>query len=87
MLSYVQGKAGMQAESAKSLKKARAMALRFDSMPDYSLRAMRFAENMDQTAVFDIFGATASGSIDNLIGLLKDRGFADQWAETAANGS
>ena len=85
LLAYVQAKTGMQEESAKSLKKARTMALRFDAMPDYSLKAMRFADHMDRTAVFDVFGATASGSIDNLIGLLKDRRLADQWAETAAN--
>ena len=61
------------------------MALRFDSMPDYSLKAMRFAEHMDQTAAFDIFGATASGSIANLISLLNDQRLSDRWAELAAN--
>jgi hypothetical protein len=84
-LSYVQAKTGMQEDAAESLKKARTMALRFDAMPDYSLRAMRFADHTDQTAAFDVFGATASGSIANLIGLLKDQRFADQWAETAAD--
>ena len=87
LLAYVQAKTGMQEESATCLKKARSMALRFDAMPDYSLRAMRFADHMDQTAVFDVFGATASGSIDNLIGLLKDQRLADQWEETAADES
>ncbi len=85
LLAYVQAKTGMQEESAKSLQKARTMALRFDSMPDYSLKAMRFADHMDKTVVFDAFGATAAGSIDHLIGLLKDQRFADQWAETAAD--
>ena len=87
LLAYVQAKAGMREESTEALKKARTMALRFDSMPDYSLKAMRFAEHMDHTAVFDIFGATASGSIDNLIGLLNDQRLADRWAETAAQES
>ena len=85
LLAYVQAKTGMQEESANSLKKARTMALCFDAMPDYSLKAMRFADHMDQTAAFDVFGATASGSIDNLIGLLKDQRLAGQWAETAAD--
>ena len=75
----------MQEESTRSLNKARTMALRFDAMPDYSLKAMRFADHMDKTVAFDAFGATASGSIDKLIGLLKDQRLADQWAETAAN--
>ena len=85
LLAYVQAKIGMQAESAKSLNKARNMALRFDSMPDYSLKAMRFADHMDQTAVFDIFGASASGSIAYLISFLNDQRLADQWEETTAN--
>ena len=86
LLAYVQAKTGMQAESSDSLKKALATALRFDAMPDYSLKAMRFAEHMDQSTVFDIFGATASESITNLVSLLKDERFAGQWAEAAGNG-
>ena len=86
LLAYVQAKTGMQKESSDSLQKALEMALRFDAMPDYSLKAMRFAEHMDQSTVFDIFGATASESITNLVSLLKDERFAGQWAEAAGNG-
>ena len=85
LFAYVQAKIGMQEESSDSLKKALTMALRFDAMPDYSLKAMRFAEHMDQSTVFDILGATASESISNLIGLLKDQRFADQWEEATRN--
>ena len=85
LLSYVQAKTGMREESARSLREARTMALRFDAMPDYSLKAMRFADHADRTAVYDVFGATALESIENLISLLNDQGFAGQWAETAAN--
>ena len=83
LLAYVQTKAGMKEESSDSLNKAKTMALHFDAMPDYSLKAMRFAEYMDQPIGFDIFGATASESITNIIGLLKDQRFADQWEKTA----
>ena len=85
LLAYVQAKIGMQEESSDSMKKALSMALRFDATPDYSLKTVRFAEHMDQSVVFDILGATASGSIANLIGLLKDQSFADQWTEAAKN--
>ena len=85
LLAYVQTRVGRQAESSDSLKKAHAMALRFDAMPDYSLKAMRFAEHMEQSTCYDILGATASESIANLISLLKDQSFADQWAEAAGN--
>ena len=83
--AYVQAKSGMQEESSDSLKKALATALRFDAGPDYSMKAMRFAEHSDQSTLFDILGATASESLPNLIGLLKDQSFADQWAEAAGN--
>ena len=85
LLAYVQAKAGMPAESSDSINKAFTTALRFDSKPDYSLKAMRFAEHMDQSTVFDIFGATASESITSLISLLGDQKFAVQWAEVAEN--
>ena len=83
--AYVQTKTGMQAEAYDTLNKAHAMALQFDSDPDYSMKGMRFADHADQLLGFDVFGATASGSISSLIGLLNDQGFADQWAEVTGN--
>ena len=85
LLSYVQARLGMQEESMGSMKKAHAMAAHFDLMPDYSLKAIRFAEDMDQSAVFDILGAAASDSISSLISLLNDQEFARQWNEAAEN--
>ena len=85
LLAYAQGKKGLPEGSSASLRKALAMARRFDATPDYSLKAMRFAEGMDQSAVFDLLGATALESIGNLINLLKDQGFADQWEEAVRN--
>ena len=75
----------MQAESAASLRKARSLALHFDSMPDYSLNATRFADHMEQYLVLDVFGATASGSVEELLGLLKDRHLSDRWKELTEN--
>ena len=81
LLAYVQAKAGMRRQSHDSLRQAGVLALRFDSMPDYSLKAMRFIDQMDQAMVFDILGASASGSITNLIDLLDDQALAEQWKE------
>ena len=85
LLSYAQAKAGLGTEAEASLKKAGSMALRFDSMPDYSLKTMRFAEHLEHSVVLDIFGATASGSIAELIALLQDQRLADQWKELTAH--
>ena len=79
--AYAQAKAGMRAESGDSLQRAYSLALHFDSMPDYSVRTMRFADDAGQSAFFDIFGATAMESIATLIGLLDDRQLAKRWSE------
>ncbi len=85
LLAYAQAKTGMRTESSDTLQQARRLALRFDSAPDYSLKAMRFAEHTEPSAFFDVFGATASESTANLIRLLKDQRFADQWTEATGD--
>ena len=86
LLSYVQEKAGKKEESEHSLREAFRLAAVFDSTPDYSLSEMRFADNPESTVVFDIFGASAAGGIDRIIGLLEDDGFAGRWKEMIENG-
>jgi transcriptional regulator with XRE-family HTH domain len=85
LLAYAQARAGMRAESDDSLQKAHDMALHFDSMPDYSVRTMRFADDTEQTAFFDVFGTTAMESIATLVGLLDDRQLAVRWSEATEN--
>ena len=80
-LAFVQAKAGRREKADDSLRKAAFLARRFDSKPEYSLKTMRFGENNDKTAVFDTFGATASGSVESLIGLLDDGAMKEQWKE------
>lgn len=81
LLAYAQEKAGMAAESEISLQKAKKAALRFDSMPDYSLHAMRFGNHTENALFFDIFGASASESIAALLGLLDEPSFTAKWQE------
>lgn len=86
LLSYVQEKAGKAEESEYSLREVFRLAMDFDSTPDYSLSEMRFADNAESMMVFDIFGASATGSIDRIVGLLGDEGFAGRWKEMTENG-
>lgn len=81
LLGCVQAKAGMHSASLESLREAGRIALRFDSTPDYSLKAMRFADAADQTVVFDVFGRTAVESIAGLIGYMDDPELDRQWKE------
>ena len=79
--AYVQAKAGMKAESADTLITARDAARRFDSMPEYTMNAMRFADQPDRRVAFDIFGATAASSVERLLALLGDEMLITQWKE------
>ena len=81
LLAHAQAKAGMPEASRDSLRKAAAYAERFDSTPDYSLRAMRFADSPEKTVAIDILGASASGSVAHLIGLMNDTDLSRQWKE------
>ena len=80
-LAYAQKKAGMKDASLASLKKAADIACAFDSRPDYSMGAIRFAEKMDQAVAFDILGATAEESTAYLISLFDDQELSEQWKE------
>ena len=71
----------MSDASGKSLVEAADLARCFDSTPDYSLKAMRFAEHTEQTAGFDLLGATASEGAARLIGLLGDAEMSARWKE------
>ena len=81
ILAYTQKKAGLPEESRESLRKAAEQAGRFDAMPDYSLRTMRFLENAEHTSVFDELGLTASDAIEYLLRLLDDAELTAQWKE------
>ncbi len=85
LLSYVQMKDGRVEESEDSLREAFRLAKDFDSTPDYSLSEMRFADKPESMMVFDILGASATGGIDRIIGLLGDEGLARRWKEMSEN--
>ncbi|MBQ4188164.1 MAG: helix-turn-helix transcriptional regulator [Firmicutes bacterium] len=85
LMAYAQEKQGAKEASAASLREAAAIAHHFDSSPDYSAKTMRFVENLEQHLFYDVLGATASGSIDELIRLLRDEPFADRWKELVKN--
>lgn len=87
VLSYVQAKAGMKSESVDTLIAARDVARRFDSMPEYTVNAVRFADQAERKVVFDLFGATAASGIECLLGMLDDPAFTEQWKEVSEHGN
>ena len=47
--------------------------------------AAKLIVHTNDTVIDTVLAATASESISNLIGLLKDQSFADQWEEATRN--
>lgn len=86
-LACVQSGAGLDGESEATLRQAADTALAFDSMPDYSLKTARFGEDLKETMFIDAFGATATGSIKNVLELAKDEKLAEKWEEIIKNGN
>lgn len=64
-------------EAARSLRRAIALARRFDAAPDYSYRNLRFIGDGGQTfGAYDTLGATATDAVENA---LKDTGVKALW--------
>ena len=85
MLAYAQQKTGRESEKRETLRQAARLAAHFDSCPDYTLKTVRFLENAEHSAAFDALGATARGSVENLLGLLNDGALSNAWKEAYAN--
>lgn len=81
LLAYARKKTGQAEASLDALKQAAECAARFDSMPDYTLRTVRFIDDSELTAVYDILDATASGGIACLLEMLGDAQLTAQWKE------
>ena len=85
LLACAEIKNGLKDDAHHSLEKARDYARRFDADPDYSLKAMRFADRMEKEMVYDILGASARESVERLISLLDEPGLASLWQEVSSH--
>ena len=55
-----------------------------DSVPAYSLKSLRFLEQADCSALFDVPGAAAAESIGSLLTLPDDPDFTEKWKEISS---
>ncbi len=81
LLAWSEMKNGLRDDARCSLQKALEKARRFDSAPDYSLKAIRFADRKEQQMIYDVLGASAEESVERLIGLLDDPWLSAKWEE------
>ena len=85
LLACAEIKNGLKDDAHHSLEKARDYARRFDADPDYSLKAMRFADRMEKEIIYDVLGASARESAERLISLLDEPGLASRWQEVSTH--
>ena len=85
LLACTQTKNGLKDDARHSLQKALDYTRRFDADPDYSLKAMRFADRMEQEISYDLLGASAFESVERLISLLDEPGLSAQWKEVISD--
>lgn len=72
---------GRKNEAAAAIRKASEAAKRFDIMPDYSLKGIRFGNIPKEANGYFGFGRTASENIEVLLGMLKDEELEALWKE------
>ncbi len=72
---------GRRKEAAAAIRKAAEAAARFDAMPDYSIKGIRFGNIPQEANGYFGYGRTAAESIAFLLGVLKDEELAALWKE------
>lgn len=86
VLAVAQDNTGLSEKSRESLKKAYNLACEFDSNPDFSMETIRFADSGDKALFFDILGATASGSVQQILNIADNQRIIEYWKELTNNG-
>ena len=66
-------------EAVDLITEARRLAGEFDTLPDYSLKSLRFADNLENAIVHDGLGRTAVESVDSLLKLVDNKELTDLW--------
>ena len=86
ILAVAQDNSGLSDESRETLKKAYNLAREFDSKPDFTMTTIRFADSGDKTLCFDILGATAMGSVQEILIIADNQRIIAYWKELCDNG-
>lgn len=78
-LAYVELKTGSKKKAAECLNKAKEIALRFDSVPDYDVRNLRFVSINESLKMHDTLGKTCIDSIEVIMTVLKASDLKTLW--------
>ena len=78
-------KFGDREGAAEALRRARALAARFDAEPDYRIGALRFIVNDRQKGFYDDIGATAMEGVRETVASLGGEELHEIWQELDKN--
>ena len=85
MLANIYLLKGMKEDAAESVRKAAEITRNFDSVPDYSIRSLKFVGETDDANIHDSLGRTAKESAESLIRLIGNAELEKMWAEVTQN--
>ena len=85
LLAHVQNAAGRAGEAQDSLRRAAELARRFDAAPDYSADSFRYTSFTSSYTVYDLLGATAAESVENMLCYTEDSALCALWKELLKN--
>ena len=84
-LAYVYLKKGSPEQARQALGKALELAARYDDLPNYDARSIRFVETAEGFSLHYILGRTARESLDYLVSVIADEPLAALWKEMTGN--
>ena len=85
VMAYIHTLEGKPAEAAECLRGVLAAVRKFDAMPDYGIRTLRYPVHRTDIILNDVMGATAADSIETILDLLGNQELSGIWKELAAD--
>ena len=85
VMAYIHTLEGKPAEAAECLRGVLAAVRKFDAMPDYGIRTLRYPVHRTDVILNDVMGATAADSIETILDLLGNQELSKSWKELVAN--
>ena len=85
VMAYIYTLEGQSEEAMKYLRAVLAVVRKFDAMPDYGIRTLRYPAHHKDVIINDALGATATDSIETIIDLLGNQELSRNWKELATD--
>jgi len=80
-LAYTQVKTENIGGALISLKKAKTLAINFDTAPNYEINSFRFIDRTDRACVHDNLGETAKESLEKTVTTFEEKTLSTLWKE------